>query len=120
MARVLSRHLTALPGGSDQLPTGTLRPARGRTPVANLRPTPPAPTAPATPPFDWATAAKDDTVFVPLTPLEWSLIVEALAERGQGNSVRPGLQACTDLAAQVATMVRSRTLHPVAGPRSLR
>ena len=57
-------------------------------------------------------AAEPETVFVPLTPLEWSLIHQALAERGQGSSLRPGSQPHADLAGKVRTMVRGRVMRP--------
>ena len=58
--------------------------------------------------YDQRLEPEEETLFVPLTPLEWSLIHQALQERGRGNSLRPGLQACVDLADKVRTMVRDR------------
>ena len=68
----------------------------------------PAPDAPSI--YDYS--AEPETVFVPLTPLEWSLIHQALAERGQGNSLRPGSQPHADLAGKVREMVRRRVMRP--------
>lgn len=62
--------------------------------------------------YDVEAEPADELVLVPLTPLEWSLVVSALAERGQGNSLRVGSQAHADLAVQVREAVRARTLHP--------
>lgn len=64
---------------------------------------------PSVAPYDYA--AEPETVFVPLTPLEWSLIHQALAERGQGNSLRPGSQPHADLATKVRDMVRGRVVR---------
>ena len=65
---------------------------------------------PSVAPYDYS--AEPETVFVPLTPLEWSLIHQALAERGQGNSLRPGSQPHADLAGKVREMVRGRVMRP--------
>jgi len=71
---------------------------------------------PVVPMYDREQEPAPETVFVPLTPLEWSLIHQALAERGQGNSLRVGSQAHADLAAKVRRMVRSRLDRPSTLP----
>ena len=98
----MSRHLYALPGGGGtsgqvrQASTVTMRPPR--TAAHALHPSL----------YDQRHEPTPETVFVPLTPLEWSLIHQALLERGRGNSLRAGLQACVDLADKVRAMVRDR------------
>lgn len=106
---------TLIRGGGDQLPPGTVRPAKQAAAVANVR-TRPRPPAHPVPLYDHETEPAPETVFLPLTPLEWSLIHQALAERGQGNTLRVGSQAHADLAAKVHRMVRSRISHPSTQP----
>ena len=91
----MNRHLTGLPGG-------VMRPARQAPLVANLRPSHPV--------YDVEAEPDQETVFVPLTHLEWSRIVSALADRGKGNALRPGSSAHASLAAKVREMVRSRVI----------
>lgn len=110
------RHLHLLPGAADRLPPGTVRPRpkTGLGPI-HTRPRQPTPTATRPALYD-RTLDPDETVFVPLTPLEWSLIVTALADRGQGNSLRPGSQAHADLAAKIRGQVSARTISPPHPP----
>ena len=98
--------LVVLPGGGGHV--SQVRPSaadKARHPSAGH---------PSVAPYDYA--AEPETVFVPLTPLEWSLIHQALAERGQGNSLRPGSQPHAELAAKVRDMVRGRVRPDDAPP----
>ena len=89
----MNRHLTGLPGG-------VMRPARQAPLVANLRPSHPV--------YDVEAEPDQETVFVPLTPLEWSLIVSALSDHGKGTG--RGAAGYASLAAKVREMVRSRLI----------
>lgn len=94
----MNRHLTGLPGG-------VMRPARQAPLVANLRPSHPV--------YDVEAEPDQETVFVPLTHLEWSLIVSALSDRGKGTS--RGASGYASLAAKVREMVRSRVAPSSCG-----
>lgn len=106
--------LTLIRGGAGVLPVHNPSGVQAEL-VANVRRRPRVTAeVPVVPLYDHEHEPVPETVFVPLTPLEWSLIVSALVERGQGNSLRPGSQAHADLAVQVRESVRSRTMHPAA------
>ena len=86
--------LVVLPGGGGH--------------VSQVRPTARQQARTAGHPSIYDYAAEPERVFVALSPLEWSLIHQALVERGTGSSLRPGSQAHADLAAKVRAMVRGR------------
>lgn len=97
----MTRHLVAIPGGAHSLPTGT---------VKHLRPSRKV--------YDWSDD-NDPTIMVSLSPLEWSLIVEALKDRGRGNSLRPGVHIFTSLAESVEAKVRSSRPADLTPPHGI-
>ena len=97
-------HLIFIQGTGGHMP-GTVRPARQAPLVANLRPSHPV--------YDVEAEPDHETVFVPLTHLEWSLIVSALSDHGKGTTRSAAGYA--SLAAKVREMVRSRIIHPSHG-----
>ena len=81
------------------------------TGVANLRARQPRTATHVHPAlYDWAQDTTT-TAVVPLSPMEWSLIHQALVERGSGNSLRPGGQVWLDLAGKVRESVRGQVVH---------
>ncbi len=108
----MTRHLVAIPGGAHTLPTGTVKHLR-----SSRKPTPtPTPDHPSM--YDWSDES-DPTIMVPLSPLEWSLIVEALRDRGRGNSLRPGAHIFTSLAESVEAKVRSSRPADLTPPHGI-
>lgn len=107
-------HLTLLRGGAGVLPGHNATGVQADL-VANVRRRPRVTAElPVIPLYDHEAEPVPEAVFVPLSPDDWSLILSALVERGQGNSLRPGSQAHADLAVEVREAVRSRTMHPAA------
>lgn len=108
---------TLIHGSGHHLPAGAVRPGKQAELVANVRRRPrDTGQQPVVPMYDHEQEPAPETVFVPLTPLEWSLIHQALAERGQGNSLRVGSHAHADLAVKVRRMLRARLDHPSTLP----
>lgn len=111
----MSRRLTLIPGDGHLLPEGAVRPNQRHIdkgghvgpPRGNGKPSRHPSVVPM---YDWRAEVERTVVHV-FTLVENELVIEALAELGTGNSLRPGRLA----AMQLANELRKRTsdLRPI-------